>query len=79
MTPKSYLSFLVSYKTIYAQKKKEIGDLAERMITGLEKLVEASHSVSILSVELEEKEKELAVASAKAGEVLKEVRKTDER
>ena len=35
VTPKSYLSFLSGYKTIYGQKRKEIGVLAERMTTGL--------------------------------------------
>lgn len=34
VTPKSYLSFLGGYKTIYGQKRKEIGLLAERMTTG---------------------------------------------
>jgi len=34
VTPKSYLSFLLSYKTVYAQKKTELGELAERMNTG---------------------------------------------
>ncbi|CAC5424902.1 unnamed protein product [Mytilus coruscus] len=73
VTPKSYLSFINGYKTIYADKKKEIGDLAQRMNTGLEKLIEASQQVSVLAEELAEKEKELAVASEKADQVLKEV------
>ena len=62
------------YKEIYASKRKEIGDLANRMNTGLEKLVEASAAVAELSKELAVKEKELAIASKEAEEVLKEVR-----
>ena len=72
VTPKSYLSFLEGYKTIYKQKKDEIGELAQRMNTGLEKLLEAGESVAMLRVELEEKEKELAIANERAAEVLKE-------
>lgn len=75
MTPKSYMSFLAGYKTIYSQKRKEIGELAERMQTGLEKLKEATVSVEQLRLELIQKEKDLDVASAKAEEVLKEVSK----
>ncbi|ESO89757.1 hypothetical protein LOTGIDRAFT_192667 [Lottia gigantea] len=73
VTPKSYLSFINGYKTIYANKKMEIGELAERMNTGLSKLIEASEAVAELKVELAEKEKELAIASEKAEKVLKEV------
>jgi dynein heavy chain, axonemal len=73
VTPKSYLSFLSGYKTIYNQKNDEIGEMFNRMTTGLEKLVEASQSVTELSKELALKEKELAVATLKAEEVLKQV------
>lgn len=73
VTPKSYLSFLAGYKTIYNQKNDEIGEMLNRMTSGLEKLVEASKSITELSKELADKEKELAVASEKAEEVLKQV------
>jgi dynein heavy chain len=73
VTPKSYLSFLAGYKKIYSEKRKEIGTLAERMNTGLKKLIEATESVNVLSKELVIKEKDLAVANVKAEEVLKSV------
>lgn len=69
VTPKSYLSFINGYKSIYQENKSHIGELAERMKTGLDKLVEASASVAELSIELVVKEKELAVASVKADKV----------
>ncbi|XP_023932721.1 dynein heavy chain 5, axonemal [Lingula anatina] len=73
VTPKSYLSFIAGYKSIYVTKKGEVGLLAQRMNTGLKKLVEATESVNELSKELVVKEKELAVASKKADVVLQEV------
>ena len=73
VTPKSYLSFISGYKAIYTEQKKHLGQLAERMITGLDKLMEASESVSQLSKELAIKEKELEVASKEAEKVLVEV------
>lgn len=78
VTPKSYLSFLNGYKTIYSQKYVEINQLADRMNVGLEKLVEAGESVAELSRELAIKEQELAVANEKADKVLKEVSKKKE-
>ena len=73
VTPKSYLSFISGYKNIYSVKRSQIGELANRMNTGLDKLVEATQSVAQLSKELVVKEKELALASEKAGKVLAEV------
>lgn len=34
VTPKSYLSFIDSYKIIYTEKITHVGTLAERMKTG---------------------------------------------
>jgi len=73
VTPTSYLSFLNSYRKLYNDKKAFVGELSDRMLTGLNKLVEASASVAALSEELVIKEKELAVASKETERVLIEV------
>ncbi|KAM8851323.1 dynein axonemal heavy chain 8-like isoform 4-T8 [Spinachia spinachia] len=73
VTPKSYLSFVNGYKTLYSEKHNFINTLAQRMNVGLDKLMEASKSVAQLSKDLEVKEKELAIASSKADMVVAEV------
>ncbi|XP_028852845.1 dynein heavy chain 5, axonemal [Denticeps clupeoides] len=73
VTPKSYLSFIKGYQTIYTDKIAYVGMLADRMKTGLNKLMEAEQSVNQLSKELAVKERELEVASQKADGVLQEV------
>eukprot|EP00049_Salpingoeca_infusionum_P010530 m.182232 g.182232 ORF g.182232 m.182232 type:complete len:2544 (-) comp14667_c0_seq7:2478-10109(-) len=73
VTPASYLSFLNSYRKLYDEKKNHFVNLKSRMQTGLDKLLEASESVSELSKELVVKEKDLAVASAETERVLAEV------
>ncbi|RVE46462.1 hypothetical protein evm_008872 [Chilo suppressalis] len=70
VTPKSYLSFLAGYKVLYNEKHDNIAEMAKRMTTGLDKLVEAAASVDILKKELELKEVEIKEATAKAEEVL---------
>ncbi|NXH84858.1 DYH8 protein, partial [Edolisoma coerulescens] len=78
VTPKSYLSFINGYKEFYAEKLHSINEQAERMQTGLSKLMEASESVAKLSKDLAIKEKELAVTSVKADKVLEEVKESAE-
>ncbi|XP_025057270.1 dynein heavy chain 5, axonemal-like [Alligator sinensis] len=73
VTPKSYLSFIRGYKTIYKEKFTEVENSSSRMKTGLTKLMEAEVSISHLSKELAVKEQDLAAASKKADEVLLEV------
>ncbi|CAF0945608.1 unnamed protein product [Adineta steineri] len=73
VTPKSYLSFLSGYKSIYTEKRKEIGKMADRMNTGLKKLISAAEEVRELAKELEGKEKELVVANEKADLVMQDV------
>lgn len=78
VTPKSYLSFINGYKTIYSQKLLDIENLANRMDSGLDKLVEAGESITLLKKELAVKEAELIIANEKADKVLKEVAKKKE-
>lgn len=73
VTPKSYLSFINSYRMVYAEKRTDIGQLAERMNMGLNKLIEATASVAELQKELVVKEADLEVASKIADGVLAEV------
>ncbi|XP_055341393.1 dynein axonemal heavy chain 8-like isoform X2 [Paramacrobiotus metropolitanus] len=73
VTPKSFLSFVDIYKLVYKSKVALFLDLADRMKLGLEKLIEAGESVAQLSKDLVLKERDLAVASAKAEKVLSEV------
>ncbi|KAB0798200.1 hypothetical protein PPYR_09193 [Photinus pyralis] len=70
VTPKTYLSFLASYKTLYKIKHDDIEVLASRMRTGLTKLIEAAESVDLLRKELELKEVEIAVANVAVEKVL---------
>ena len=69
VTPKSFLSFVEIYKQIYKNKVSVIASLADRMNIGLEKLIEAGSSVERLSLQLVQKERDLALASAKADQV----------
>ena len=73
MTPKTYLTFLSSYRSVFGAKAKEIGAMALRMESGLAKLYEASETVGKLKAKLAIMENDLAEASATAETVLVEV------
>ena len=73
VTPKSYLSFLNGYKGVYKEKFDGLNEMATRMNSGLEKLLEATASVGQLSVELVQKDKDLVIASKEADVVLEDV------
>ena len=75
VTPKSFLSFLNSYKEVYAKKEIEIGDMGKRMNAGLDKLSEASQTVESMKETLAKMEKELEIANQRAERVLTEVTK----
>nr|CDS18170.1 dynein heavy chain [Echinococcus granulosus] len=74
VTPKSYLSFVTTYKSTYSTKRGEIDALASRMVSGLEKLSEATEAVNKLSEGLVVMERELAAANQKAEAVLTRVK-----
>ena len=75
VTPRSFLSFLNSYKEVYSKKEVEIGEMSRRMNAGLEKLLEASQTVEVMKEQLAKMEKELEVANQKAEKVLVDVTK----
>ena len=69
MTPKTYLSFLTSYKNVFSAKAADIGRSSGRIETGLSKLEEASVTVEKLKSELAIMESDLAQASETAEKV----------
>jgi dynein heavy chain len=75
VTPKSYLSFIGNYKSIYAEKYNEVKTLADKVNLGLQKLDDASKGVAVMKEDLLNKEKELAVAQRKSEILLEQVTK----
>ncbi|KAL3286859.1 hypothetical protein HHI36_001347, partial [Cryptolaemus montrouzieri] len=66
VTPKTYTSFLNTYKVFYKEKFDEINTVAERVRIGLMKLVEAQENVDELKEELKLKEVEMNAATEAA-------------
>lgn len=70
VTPKSYLSFIQSYKEIYTKKQAEIGELVKKVGNGLGKLLKAGEDVVKMKEHLQEKEAELLEAQKLSAQLL---------
>ena len=73
VTPKTYLSFIQSYREVYRAKVANIETMASSINSGLFKLEQASSDVEKMKIELKEKEKTLSVAKEKSGVLLQEL------
>ncbi|XP_067209496.1 dynein axonemal heavy chain 8 [Linepithema humile] len=73
VTPKSFLAFLDSYKTLYKQHLDNINTLASRMSNGLNKLIDAAAQVDVLRKELEKNQEEIAVKNVQVDALLVDV------
>jgi dynein heavy chain len=70
VTPKSYLSFLSSFKTLYFQQLTKIQGDAARMKEGLEKIRQAKDQVAVMKTKLVEQENQLHIAQQSAEQML---------
>lgn len=59
VTPKSYLSFIGTYKVVYMKKKSELLEQADKLNGGLSKLADAERDVGKMQVELQATELKL--------------------
>lgn len=73
VTPKSYLSFIELYKDVYSVKYDGIDVEEANIVSGLEKLAEASQGVEELKVDLRKEEVKLKEASDVTDKLLKEL------
>ncbi|XP_011871302.1 PREDICTED: dynein heavy chain 8, axonemal [Vollenhovia emeryi] len=70
VTPRSFLTYLDSYKTLYKQRLDNINMLASRMSSGLSKLVDAAAQVDVLRHELEKTQEEIAAKNVQVEAIL---------
>lgn len=70
-TPKSYLSYLQSYKKLYLVKYKELDQQEANFTIGVNKINEASEAINRMKVDLGVEEKKLQEATEKTEAMLK--------
>lgn len=80
VTPKSYLSFIASYKELYIKKYYEELDVQEkRYQIGLQKIKEAQVAIELMSVDLKAEEEKVRQASIKTEALLAELEKENKK
>lgn len=70
-TPKSYLSYLEAYKKLYLIKYKELDQQESNYRIGVNKINEASETISKMKIQLGEEEKKLKEATEKTEALLR--------
>eukprot|EP01043_Picozoa_sp_COSAG02_P032009 COSAG02_NODE_2120_length_9782_cov_1.807085_2_plen_2245_part_00 len=73
VTPKSYLTFIEEYQTVYKQKYKIYNDLKSSLKVGLDKLLEAGEDVARMQEDLKLKFKDLEEAQRVSKALLVEI------
>jgi len=73
VTPKSYLSFIASFKSVYGSKLAELEEQEGRVKLGLEKLADAAEEVKKMEVILAEENKKIQEATEHTEKMLKEL------
>lgn len=77
-TPKSYLSFIYNYRSLYAEKLKDIQIKEANILRGLEKLLKGASDVEQMKIVLASEQIKLDDATKKTNEMLK-VLQVDQR
>jgi len=80
VTPKSYLSYLNAYKTLYVEKYYGELDIQERNFKiGLDKIKEASVSIAKMEISLKDEETKLKEASDKTDLLIADIEKESKK
>ncbi|XP_066933177.1 dynein axonemal heavy chain 2-like [Clytia hemisphaerica] len=70
VTPTNYLELVTGYKMLMSEKSKELGDAANKLKNGLEKIDDTRQKVEVMSVELEEAKVQVAAFQKQCEEFL---------
>ena len=70
VTPKNYLDFIATYRKLLGDNRLSIGELADRLNGGLQKLIQAASEVDAMQVDLTEAKKVVDKATKECNELL---------